>query len=267
MGDKQLKSSKSFGKQGIFMSIKSIIKEGLGEIYYNLYHRYTKSVGNRVILYHSIGTKLVHDTYGISISKERFEEHMRYIKDNYEILPLDNDYKNNLEKNSISITFDDGYKDNLIALEICQKYNIPFTLYITTDNINQDTYLSEVEILEFAKSDLCILGTHSTTHPHLASLAYDEQYHQLADSKKKLEDIISKEVYAMSYPHGSHNDDTLKIVQEVGYTMVGSSIVGINTKSNFDYKKIKRSEIVANDDIKLLSKKISGYYDYVAWRG
>lgn len=246
------------------MSMKKTLKEVLGFVYYNLFRRYQNIVGNRAVLYHSIGSKLSHDSYGISISKERFVEHIKFLKENYEIIPLDLNYANNLDRDTISITFDDGYKDNLFALEICEKYEIPFTLYITTGSIGQKEYLSEDEIKFFSKSDKCLLGTHSVTHPHLNQLSYDEQYYELLESKKRLEDIIDSEIIYMSYPHGSYNSDTLDIIQKLGYKIVSSSKMGMNTKENIDLRKIKRVEIVANDDLKKLSKKISGYYDFLS---
>ena len=244
--------------------MKKIIKNSIAQVYYRTFRRYQNIIGNRVVLYHAIGSKLNHDSYGISISKERFIEHMKFLKDNYEIIPLNSEYINNLDRNTISITLDDGYKDNLFALEICEKYNIPFTLYITTGSIGQKEYLSEDEIKIFSKSDKCLLGTHSVTHPHLNQLNYEEQYYELSESKKRLENIIDSEIIHMSYPHGSYNDDTLDIIEKIGYKIVSSSKMGINTKENIDLIKIKRVEIVANDDLNELSKKISGYYDFLS---
>ncbi len=246
------------------MSIKQIVKNAIGFTYYNLYRRYCNIIGNRVILYHSIGSELSHDTYGISISKEKFVEHIQFLKNNYEIIPIDFEYKNNLDRNTISITFDDGYKDNLFALEVCKKYDIPFTLYITTGFIGEKDYLSEDDIKEFSKYDKCILGTHSVKHPHLETLSYDEQYYELSQSKLTLEKIIGQEIVHMSYPHGSYNTDTLKIANDLGYKIITSSNIGVNTNVNLDLQTIKRIEIIATDTIENLQYKISGFYDYLS---
>jgi len=248
------------------MSLKQSIKEILGSIYFHLYKKYQPTVGNRVILYHSIGSKLDHDSYGISISEEKFKEHMKYIKENYNIISIDKNYSNVLDKNSISLTFDDGYKDNLKALDICEKHEIPFTLYITTHEIGKENYLSRDDILRFSNSTLCTLGAHSHTHPLLASLSYNEQLNELTKSKQILEDIIGSKITHMSYPHGSYNEDTLKIIEELGYQVVTSSHIGLNTTNNLNMKKIKRIEIVGSDDLKSLRKKILGYYDFLAWK-
>ncbi|RXJ69009.1 hypothetical protein CRV08_06140 [Halarcobacter ebronensis] len=246
------------------MKLKKTIKLILALLYYNLYGRYRKQVGNRVILYHSIGSELKHDSYGISISKERFFEHMKYLKSNFEIIPLDNNYFNSLNKETISITFDDGYKDNLYALHVCEEFQIPFTLYITTEMIGEKEYLTKEDILLFAKSPLCTLGTHSVTHPHLGNLDYKEQYDELYKSKMTLENIVGEKIVHMSYPHGSFNQDTLKLVEEIGYKYVSSSEIGKNTQNNLNYKMIKRVEIIASDNTKELFRKIAGYYDYLS---
>lgn len=248
------------------MSFKKHLKDQLAFWYYNLYHQHLSQVGNRILIYHAIGSKLAHDSYGISITKERFLEHMKYIKDNYPLIPIDEKYENSLDKNTLSITFDDGYKDNLYALEICEKYGIPFTLYITTKTIGQADYLNAQDIQMFAKSPLCTLGTHGHTHRHLGLLNYDAQYQELSQSKQILEDVIGEKVLHVSYPHGSYNIDTIALLSKIGYNMTSSSHIGLNTRKNIDFKRLKRIEIIASDDIQHLERKILGYYDYLAFK-
>jgi len=246
------------------MNFKKMLKDQLAYMYFNLYHKCTSQIGNRILIYHSIGSKLAHDSYGISITKERFVEHMLFLKEQYEIIALNEDYKDKLNTKTLSITFDDGYKDNLYALEICEKYRIPFTLYITTGTIGQKDYLSQEDIKLFAHSALCTLGTHGMTHKHLGLLDYAEQEVELTESKKILEDIIGKKVLHVSYPHGSYNADTIFLTSKIGYNIASSSHIGLNTKVNIDFKRLKRIEIIASDDLKHLERKILGYYDYLA---
>ena len=75
------------------------------------------------------------------VSKEIFEKQIIHLKENYNIVTLDNIYKSNLKK-KIAITFDDGYLDNLIyALPLLKKHNIPATIFITTSFINSKPIL------------------------------------------------------------------------------------------------------------------------------
>ena len=81
------------------------------------------------------------------VSPNDFEKHMEYFKNNFNILPLDTlaqylkDGKSVPQK-SISITFDDGYRDNLVyAYPILKKYSIPATVFLTTGFIGTDRLL------------------------------------------------------------------------------------------------------------------------------
>ena len=98
----------------------------------------------------------------------------------------------------------------------------------------------------------------------METLSYDEQYYELSQSKLTLEKIIGQEIVHMSYPHGSYNQDTLKIANDLGYRVITSSNIGVNTNVNLDLRTIKRIEIIATDTIEDLKYKISGFYDYLS---
>ena len=75
-----------------------------------------------VLMYHSISD----DGSSLSVSPNKFLEQMEYLsKSGYNSINFNQIYKEN--KKPIIITFDDGYKDNLInALPILKKYNLYF---------------------------------------------------------------------------------------------------------------------------------------------
>ena len=122
----------------MYKFIKKSSKNLLGEIYYYLFKKYREK-GNRSLIYHAFGSDLKHDTYGISIDINRFSDHMRFIIDNYEVTHV-----NNLDSGEInvSVTIDDGYKDTLNAIDVLTKKNMPFTLYISPENLDKKDYLS-----------------------------------------------------------------------------------------------------------------------------
>ena len=76
-------------------SLKKLIKESVGYVYYNTYKKYCNNTGNKTLIYHAFGSKLKHDTYGISISINKFKDQMlptkwyKEIIDRY-VYPLDN---------------------------------------------------------------------------------------------------------------------------------------------------------------------------------
>jgi polysaccharide deacetylase family protein len=244
------------------MNYKKIIKSIAGGIYYNGYYRYIKPQGNRTLIYHAFGSKLPHDSYGISIDLKLFEEHLKFLQDNYLLLPLNHDtLDNKLDIDSVSITIDDGYKDNIAAIELLEKYNIPYTIYVATGFIDKNQYLSSCDLRDISKLNLCTIGAHSVNHLHLSNIGKEEQYRQLYESKIFLEDTIEKQVIDFSYPYGDYNESARLIANSL-YEIISTSSIGVNT-INCDKKMLKRIEIISSDNILNLRKKINGYYDFL----
>lgn len=87
-----------------------------------------------VLLYHRVCNRK-DDCWKLAVSPEEFELQMKYIKENYGVLRFEDDWSG-IRKKSIVITFDDGYVDNLVyAVPILEKYGMPATIFISTDNI------------------------------------------------------------------------------------------------------------------------------------
>ena len=69
------------------------------------YHGETNNYIN-VLLYHRV-SNLNFDPRKLAIAPEEFDNHMRYIRDNYNIMRFEDDWSNINEK-TIIVTFDDG---------------------------------------------------------------------------------------------------------------------------------------------------------------
>ena len=79
---------------------------------------------------------------GLTVSCSNFEKHIKEIKSKYKICSMD-EFVGNLKKKTdefmVTITFDDGYKDNLYqALPILTKHEVPASIYVTTRFLNQE---------------------------------------------------------------------------------------------------------------------------------
>lgn len=241
------------------MSFKNIIKDILGFIYFNGYRKHLTRLGNRALIYHAFGMRLKHDTYGISMSINKFKEQINYLSDNYKIIFARN-YQD-IKGDSVSITIDDGYKDTLDAVDILSNYKIPFTLFITSGFLDKKNYLTTDDVIQISKLSNAEIGSHGCSHNRLGLLNYDQQVSELIESKKILEEIIGDSVYGLSFPHGSHNTETLSILEKSNYSYAMSSVKGINNEDCNKYL-LRRIEIINKDTIKNLERKILGYYDY-----
>ena len=89
-----------------------------------------------VLLYHRVADLDI-DPQMLAVSKKNFEEQIKYIKNNFNVLKFDDDWTK-VTNDSIVITFDDGYVDNLLyALPILEKYEVPATIFVSTGFIGK----------------------------------------------------------------------------------------------------------------------------------
>ena len=93
---------------------------------------------HRILMYHSVGDKVIFDPSNIySIDENIFKQQMECILNKYSnnVVGLSTDMLQN-ENNSVAITFDDGYKDNLyVASPILEELKLPYTVFVSTEYI------------------------------------------------------------------------------------------------------------------------------------
>ena len=109
-------------------------------------------------------------------------------------------------------------------------------------------FLNWEEIREMADSGLVSFGSHTASHRILTTLNDDEIRTELYKSKEKLlnEKIVTRDFIPFCYPNGNFNDEILRMVQEMGYSLAVSTKSGWN-EEKADYYSLKR--IPLHDDI------------------
>lgn len=91
-----------------------------------------------VLLYHRVETLL--DDYNYqAVTPDNFRTHINFLKNNYQIITPDEIYNDiETDEDRIVITFDDGYYDFYTnAMPILKEYNVPATLFVSTENIDK----------------------------------------------------------------------------------------------------------------------------------
>ena len=108
-------------------------------------HRITGSDSISILMYHGVTRRPLEVSDWCFINVELFEKHIKYIKDNFHVMPLSDIFNENTpqrDKPVAAITFDDGFYNNYsIAYPILEKYQVPATIFLTTGLINTDKTL------------------------------------------------------------------------------------------------------------------------------
>jgi len=93
-----------------------------------------------VLLYHRVADDPV-DANLLAVSPTLFESQLRWLAEHTRVVPLHDllaeAQEGRLEPNTVAITFDDGYLDNLTnALPLLERYRLPATIFITSGRID-----------------------------------------------------------------------------------------------------------------------------------
>ena len=116
---------------------------------------------HRILPKSQIVSSLNPNIYGLCYSNYNFDNLIFWVSKNYKVVSMD-DLIDHLDSNSkefvVSITFDDGYKDNLqYALPILEKYNVPAAIYVTKNFIEKDTLIWWFELWEIIEANTTLI--------------------------------------------------------------------------------------------------------------
>jgi len=202
-------------------------------------------------------------TSELTVSETAFRDQMKYLKENgYRVITLDNlldflDFKAQIPKKAVLITFDDGWGSLYdIAFPILRDYGFSATLFVYTDFIGGRKALSWEQINELAKNGFDI-QCKTKTHRDLVKLNEGESFreyfkavrNEISLSKQIIEQKLSKKCKYIAYPYGETNDFVIALVKKEGYRAAFTAKRGSNPFFVNNYM-INRSVIYGGFDIK-----------------
>lgn len=224
--------------------------------------------GQRVLLFHAVGTSIPGDPYGLSVSLELFTRYMDRVASLRELwrpAPFGAPPGDRLE---VAIVFDDGFKDTLTAAApILAERGIPFTVFVTAGFVKGESpaHLAPSELKRLAELPGAQIGAHGFSHARLDQAGDAALERELVDSRKYLEDLLGKPVKALSYPHGAVTRRVAVAARAAGYSLGATSRYGLNVKGR-DPMLLCRTEIVAFDTPNDLELKLRGHWDWFRLR-
>lgn len=99
--------------------------------------------GPAILMYHQV-VELEDDHWAMAVTPRNFEEHLQVLRQHCRPLGLPHlttdMIRGQLDPRSVVITFDDGYRDNLLnAKPLLERYDVPATVFVVGDAIGRDT--------------------------------------------------------------------------------------------------------------------------------
>lgn len=136
-------------------------------------------------------------------------------------------------KTWVRLTVDDGNaSDHAIVLPALLKRNLKATFFICSERLDQPTFLSHMQVLELQSQGM-LIGSHGAAHVPWRKLNPGQLHHELADSRRALEDLCGRPVDEAACPFGSYGRRALAGLRSAGYRTVYTSDGGGATEEQW----------------------------------
>jgi peptidoglycan/xylan/chitin deacetylase (PgdA/CDA1 family)/glycosyltransferase involved in cell wall biosynthesis len=242
-----------------------------------------------VLMYHKIPTEPLQTKHRIFVTKDRFEEHLRFFRQQQftPITFLDYLAFANGERpladfpaRPLILTFDDGYLDNYTnLLPLMQQYGYRGVLYLLGDpairynywDVDTDPTEPRSDIMDEAQKRAFVaagweIGAHTMRHARLPELPAAEAAQEIRESKTALELVLATRIVSFAYPYGALTPENKAQVQAAGFAFgVATDTGGLHLED--DRMQVFRVNMFPEETTATLRKKTSFWYRaYYRWK-
>lgn len=126
----------------------------------------------------------------------------------------------------LTTSWDDGSPYDKKLAELLYTYSIPATFYISVKN-HERAVMSARDIANLAR--YYEIGAHTVTHRDLTKLSEKEMIKEISEGKRRLEDIVGREITSFCYPKGKVNAQVKQIVGQLGFRYARTTRLFTNT--------------------------------------
>ncbi len=190
-----------------------------------------------LLLYHRFSDEEPKST---STSPEVFEKHLEYLYENgYNVLPLGQvieglKMQGILPKKCVSLTADDGFLSIYTnAYPLLVKYQMPMSIFVSTESIDKKykLMLSWKQLQEM--SGLVDVYNHSVKHLHLVEQGVEIVRSEITQAQQRIQQELGVEEKFFAYPYGEFDEQTYRLINDLGYVGFGQHSGAINRNSDF----------------------------------
>ena len=183
-----------------------------------------------------------------NIKIEVFKKHLEIIKnskfDFYHPKDFENEYDNPKKQKKILLTIDDAFESFYKnAWPLLKKNKIPFILFVSTEPVGKNGYMTWDQIREIEKSEIGVIGHHSHTHEYLIDKKYTEFVLDIEKANKIFKEKLGYIPTLFSYPFGEYSKDMAKYISQNFNISFGqhSGVIDIN-KNRYELPRFPINE-------------------------
>lgn len=186
--------------------------------------------GVQVLQYHHVSETTPAVT---SISPERFEAHLRFLKENdFNVVSIEQaaqwiDEGANIPRKTVVITFDDGYANVLEnAHAKLKEYKFPYAVFVNPDLLeaHPSAYMSW-EQLKTIDAEGATIVNHGQTHDHLIRRQENESEAQwqarmkydVVSAQQAIDEQLGEQPKYFAYPYGEYGPELEALLSEWGF--------------------------------------------------
>lgn len=209
-------------------------------------YRHTFGATMLIVTFHRVNDRMAPD--GLTCSAAKFEAFCRFFRRHARVVPLAEQVAGCRDGRdmggTISITFDDGYRDNYeVAAPILRSLQLPATFFVTSGFIGSqvvapwDTDLTPPppwmtwDNLRALRSQGFDIGAHTDTHIDMGSAALETVRQELEICRDKIRNELGIGTQLFAYPFGDPGNitaDSRELVRSLGFTCCASCYGGVN---------------------------------------
>ncbi len=183
-----------------------------------------------------------------NIKIEAFEKHLEIIKnskfDFYHPKDFENKFDSPKKQKKILLTVDDAFESFYNnAWPLLKKNKIPFILFVSTEPVGKNGYMTWDQIREIEKSEIGVIGHHSHTHEYLIDKKYTEFVLDIEKANEIFKEKLGYIPTLFSYPFGEYSKDMAKYISQNFNISFGqhSGVIDIN-KNRYELPRFPINE-------------------------
>jgi peptidoglycan/xylan/chitin deacetylase (PgdA/CDA1 family) len=219
---------------------------------------YSDDKGILSLMYHRFDENKYPST---NIQMDIFKQHIEIIRnlnyDFYDPKNLEKNFNTIKIKKKILVTIDDAFSSFYeVAWPYLKKEKIPFILFVSTETVGRNGYMTWSQIKELEAESVAYIGNHSHTHKYLIDLKNKNFINDIETSTKIFKKKLGYNPIFFSYPFGEYSSFIKEYISENFKFSFGqhSGVIDINKDPyelprfpiNEKYGDLKRFKFLVN---------------------